>query len=349
MSNKETKRYIVSGGLVTPITIPEGLIGESIPTAIYDVVETKMGYALKYVRDKFELPNVLYGSVHNRTLKLFRSYDNRSVNTGALFTGLKGAGKTLLMKNIANEGIDRGLPVLQVNSRYTDQEFISFIDSIGECIVIFDEFGKVYTRNHDEDTNSQDSLLTLFDGLFSSKRITLIAENHSYNISEFLLKRPSRILYHWEYSRLEEEVIDGYCSDNLIKPTFISDIKNIYYQAKEFTFDSLQSIVAQCNLFNDMNFDELIDGLNISLPVSEDIELVSVHKNEEKLTLDKIKILNLVDNFRIFLPIKDDTYEWRTIHDGSVQSIISGVESYTLGDFTIKVVRTPKEIKKLLS
>ena len=166
----------------------------------------------------------------------------------------------------------------------------------------------------------------------------LLAENETRDIDSLFIDRPSRVLFHWEYNRLEEDVIKGYCKDNLITNVYLQDILNIYYTSSQFTFDSLQAVVEQCNIFNGDNFEDIIDGLNIPLPSSEDVEIievtldgVSVEYESEWARKDSVDV-----EFKAYNPSEEDLiedsqdegYHHVRLYDTELKSIINGVTTY---------------------
>ena len=285
---KDKKQFISQSGTITPIVIPEGLLLDSIPTAVYTVKKSLTGFYLELTKKRFKQPSKLYGSTKTRAKRIKHVYNQTDKSTGVLLTGLKGAGKSLLMKEIANQMLKQNMPVIIVQDAFSGSDFMSFMENIGECVVLLDEFGKTYKKDNSDGDNEQHSLLSFFDGVYSSKRLIILAENSTWDISDLFIDRPSRILFHWKYDRLEEDVVNGFCKDNLDKKKFLKPIVAIYRTSKEFTFDSLQAIVSQSNMFKDLSFKDIIDGLNIPLASSEDQTVHKLKVNGEDIT-------NLVD------------------------------------------------------
>ena len=107
-------------------------------------------------------------------------------------------------------GNKMGIPTLLINSAYTGDAFFQFLYSIQqECIVFFDEFEKVY------DDDDQQSLLTVLDGTFPSKKLFLLTSNSTDMINIHLKNRPGRIHYHINFKGLSGEFIKEYIQDNL--------------------------------------------------------------------------------------------------------------------------------------
>ena len=149
------------------------------------------------------MPAKLYGTTKERSKRIQTAYSKRTESTGVLFTGLKGAGKSLLMKEVANAMIVKGFPVVIIQDNFQGTDFMSFMELVGECVVLLDEFGKTYPTDNKDSENEQHSLLTFFDGMYSAKRLILLAENKEWDIADLFLDRPSRVLFLWKYNRLE--------------------------------------------------------------------------------------------------------------------------------------------------
>lgn len=222
-------------------------------------------------------------------------------------TGYKGSGKSLQIKHLANTFLEeQNLPVIMIQDKFYGPDFMSFMADIGECTVIIDEFGKTYPKfgsNDELEGSPQQQLLSFFSGTNDMKRLILLAENDSWNIDKHFFDHPSRILYHWEYNRLEEAAVLGYCNDNLTNTELRNDIIKTYQESSEFSFDILQSLVAQCNLFSDQAYEYIIDGLNIPKKKTSTTELLKVTYNENDVSKNVMKSDEYDDEYRITLKL----------------------------------------------
>lgn len=234
-------------------------VTDSLKPRVYAMNYDEMrGFFLSIVSDYFETPDKLYGNTDNRANRVIKAYQDSKKSFGVLSTGDKGSGKTLLTGVIANRMIERGVPVVVVNNGFAGNGFVEMLDSIGECVVVLDEFGKVY----DDNEGMQDRLLTLFDGTESKKRLYLMTENNRGSINEFFLDRPGRIHYHFRYGKLDEVIIRQYCHDMGIGDDVINDIIEISRKMLQFSFDTLQAIVTEYKMFGD-DIEESAEILNI--------------------------------------------------------------------------------------
>ena len=258
---------MLDGSHVSVLKLNEDLLLDQLPARIYSVQFNALtGFYLQTVKDELEIPERIYGTTMARVEKCMETYVTRDASTGILLTGDKGTGKTLLMSVLANSMIEHlNMPVILIKEAYAGNQFTSFIETIGECVLVFDEFGKMYAandRHNGQDDVPQKALLSLMDGVDKTKRMIILTENSEVDINEFMLNRPSRIYYHFKYKKLDEASVIGYCEDNDVKADVVTDIIELARRSKIFSFDMLQSIVEE-HLRFDGKIDEITADLNI--------------------------------------------------------------------------------------
>ena len=257
-----------NGNIIQHINYDETSLQDKLKPQVYTVSYNKMlGFYLAIDKASYDVP-VLFGDVQSKVNRIFAAFDTREAGTGALFTGDKGSGKTLLAKVIANQAIERGLPVVVINQPFTGDAFNELVNAIGECVVIFDEIAKVYKDKQSEVNEShQDGLLTFLDGLSSSsKRILLFTENNEYHIEEFMRNRPGRILYHYRFGKLDEKEIEGMCQANLVNKEHIDEILKLSRTMRLFSYDILTAIIEESNRTPEATIDSFVRYLNIDIP-----------------------------------------------------------------------------------
>jgi len=258
-----------------------------LPPRVYTVkYEKNQGfYYLDIVGENLHVPEKIYGTVHARTEKCINTYKDRSTSTGILLTGDKGTGKSLLTAMLANAAIaELKLPVLVIKEAYEGEKFMSFIESVGECCLLFDEFGKMYSKSSHSERPKQDVLLTMMDGIDKTKRFIIMTENSEFEISEFMLGRPSRIYYHFRYTKLDELSIQEYCDDYNLSRQFTADVIALSRHMSSFSFDVLQTIVEEHQRFG-TPVSECVVDLNINSTTATNkanIKITSITTKDQK-------------------------------------------------------------------
>lgn len=206
-----------------------------------------------------ELPPKLYGSTVAHSERVRNTFKSRPGNTGALFVGEKGSGKSLLLRHICTELVKEGLPVVLVNNAHCGEDFNQFLMSLTQPVVLaMDEFEKIY------DDDDQAKILTLMDGVFPSQFLFLLTVNKVDMVNEFMKNRPGRLFYNLTFDGLEAEAIVGYAKDNLKAPTdsAINGILMVAQIIGKFNFDMLKALVEEMNRYDEPAH-EAVRWLNI--------------------------------------------------------------------------------------
>lgn len=207
----------------------------------------------------------IYGDAENFAKHVWESYDiEKDKNVGALFSGNKGLGKSLTIRLIVEHYI-KTKPIIVVD-QYTDL-LPSVLSDLKDCVVVLDEFEKMFKKNGDEGMTPQESLLSVLDGTKSlSHNLYLLSVNDVFSLNENLISRPGRIRYHFRYENISEVAIEEYCKDNLIKSRWndIKDVVDVLRGSRVQSLDIVQSIVKEMNAFPNMNVEDIAQIMNIS-------------------------------------------------------------------------------------
>lgn len=191
--------------------------------------------------DEFHFDFKVYGMESKLIEHIMTTFENTTSNLGILFNGVKGTGKTITAKIIANK---TKLPVILINVPYPGlADFISKINS--PCVLFFDEFEKNFNTDKGHDLE----LLSIMDGVFNSpyRRVFLLTTNKLY-INENFIGRPSRIRYKKSFGNLSTEVIMEYLNDCLEDKTRVPEILEFIDSLAISTIDILKSIVEEINI-----------------------------------------------------------------------------------------------------
>ena len=220
-----------------------------IPAPTCALAHTKQdGYYLKPM-DNFQLPPKIYGSLSAYAKHFFMTYKLQDAGqTGILLSGTSGSGKTLLSHILSTKArVERGIPTIVIGEKSIDSvtNFMYAIKSLPECVLLFDEFDKTFRTR-----NQQEELLPLFDGAFTSKKLTILTLNHLYIVSQHLINRPTRIRYLLEFKGLEIDFIRDYCEDNLKDTAEKNEVLRITRTFDVFSFDMLQMLIREMNEYD---------------------------------------------------------------------------------------------------
>ena len=278
-----------------PITL-EDLTGgvirltPGVYTLAYD--EINKTYLLNLTNQKFKLPPKIYGKAPSRARHFLEAYKRSINNLGVMLTGEKGTGKSELAHLICNMAIDEGYPVVVVYGVHGDnentQKLIDFIESLGDVIVLLDEFGKNFP------VYLQDRILPLLSSSSNGKKMFVITENNYYSLSQYIRSRPGRARYHIEFNRLEPEVLTEYLEDKQVDKEFAQEVLNFYSKTPRFTFDYLKALVEEHQLFPETPFKDLVKILNIDeLKKTYYIVIKDVFKRTDEGKLEPVKYRQL--------------------------------------------------------
>jgi broad-specificity NMP kinase len=234
---------------------------ETLPIGIYTVhISDKKGWWLEFYRDKFTFDYKLYGCDEGFIDYFMDTYDNTKGNIGVMFNGVKGTGKTVTAKVLANK---LNVPIIIVKGmgdlNHALMEYLSSFNF--DCVYFFDEFEKNFK---DDDP----SVLQIMDGVYNSeyRKVFLLTTNRTW-VNENLLSRPSRIRYIKEFKNISKGLIEEYMEDNLIDKTAKEDIISYIDTLEVSTIDILKTAVQEVNIHGKELFKKHLELLNADLQV----------------------------------------------------------------------------------
>lgn len=271
-----TTKFADMGTIVRVLSFDDNLVTEKLKPAVYAVAFDMMsGFYLTKRGERLDVPQKVYGAVQCKVNKIIRSFEKSERSFGVLLTGDKGSGKTMTSSLAANKCIDEfNMPVIIVDDTFDGAGLVEFIEEIGECVLFMDEFGKKFNN----DQGNQNALLGMFDGVNSSRRLVILTENESRMVNRYILERPGRVHYHFRHDKLDELTVREYCKDHEINDNVIDQICFRRETSFEFSFDVLQAIVKEYEMFGG-EITEICDDLNIERPLDysfTDMDIISV-------------------------------------------------------------------------
>ncbi|MFJ4158660.1 AAA family ATPase [Microbacterium testaceum] len=237
---------------------------DSLPLGTYRVrYSIKEGFSLLRTEDLGVGSEKVYGRREAKVDKIFRTYARFERNLGVMLSGNKGQGKSMFLRMLAARAIESGIPVVLVSE---DAEgIVDFLDTLDECLVIFDEFEKTFSsgRGPLDGPNRQNQFLTLFDGTSSVKRIYCLTVNDVQDVSHYIVNRPGRFHYHMRFDYPSPDDVREYLLDQAPLAA-AAEIENaaLFSRRVNLTYDHLRAIAFEMN-HPDATFTDIVEDLNI--------------------------------------------------------------------------------------
>lgn len=254
-------KFADQGTEVSIIKFDTSNIKDNLPQGIWKVAFNPLsGFYLTKQLTEVNIPKQIFGSSKKQLDLITSRFERDNKSMGVLLTGDKGTGKTLLSTLLIKHYQDLGYPVILVDNAYSNviNGMVDFISQISNAVFIFDEFEKVF------DTDDQQVLLNFFDDKTNSNRLS-IAISNSRSISEFMLSRPSRFFYHFEYKKLDDETIKEVATFNGLNDSVANQLVLVKEKSYFFGFDILLSIIDEIKFRESHNVDAIIETMNIDV------------------------------------------------------------------------------------
>lgn len=238
---------------------------QAFPLGTYKVHFTsKEGFSLARIDDLTAGTERVYGGRDAKVEKIFRSYVRGDRSLGVMLSGDKGIGKSLFLRMVAAEARRRDMPVVVVTEDHDG--IVDFLDSLDECLIVFDEFEKIFPagrRGLTDGVNRQIQFLSLFDGLSTVKRIYCLTVNDIADVSTYIVNRPGRFHYHMRFDYPGPDEVRQYLVDQA--PHAAADeIENValFSRRARLNYDHLRAIAFELEQ-PDTLFSEIVEDLNI--------------------------------------------------------------------------------------
>lgn len=316
-----------------------------LPIGIYKLhIDAKTReHSLLFVSERFKTPSKMYGEV-NRNIDLFwNTFVKRVGSMGVLLSGSPGTGKTVFAEVLSNRALEHSMSVIMVVDLNPTVETINYIGMMENVVIMFDEFVKNFNPR------LQEKMLTMLSSATNGKKLFIMTENGTERISPYILNRPGRVRYHLDYERISKEVLDEYCAEHNVSPTLYSEIIEKHKTAAKFSFDHLQTIVSEHELYPEDNLDVMLERLNLKVLTKEEpMGIIEIKDSKgEDVIVDRyddiLKSRMMNKNFTYVINIESNRPVFLT--KNNFESIDeNNVYTFKTDDYTIKLkVGYPKE------
>jgi hypothetical protein len=214
------------------------------------------------VAPNITLPEKLYTTTEDDKFvnKIINHYNNSKEGiTGVMLSGLKGSGKTIMMKRLA---LESNLPILLIDKSFYPRHLITLFNKLVDTpiCILMDEVDKL------GDDYSDDYLLKVLDGINSSgKKLMIFTCNDDEDISEYLKDRCSRIRYWKDYGEMPASMIQAVLEDKLDDKTEIKPLTDFIQEKFECaSFDNIASFADEVNACPNDTYEDLFNDMNLS-------------------------------------------------------------------------------------
>ena len=249
-----------------------------LPAGYYKVIFQEMsGFSLAGTAPFPVAENKVYGTLSKKVTKVMDSLDAFPRHLGVILSGPKGIGKSLFSRMLAEESIRSGMPVIVVDQYIPG--IGNFLESIRQtCMILFDEFDKTFADLDNGKEDPQTTLLSMFDGTSSGKKLFVITCNNLRGLNDFLLNRPGRFHYHFRFGYPQGSEIRKYLEDKVDKAYHGQIIEVEKFARKvHLNYDCLRAIAFELNTGS--SFAAAIDDLNI-VNVEEEYYSIVLHYSD---------------------------------------------------------------------
>lgn len=278
------KKFLKVGKSINFKFNTEGLECDLTPGMVYNINVDRYTDAISLEESAgLSLPSKVYCTPRDERFieKVINSYNlSESGFTGVMLAGLKGSGKTVMAKVIANNS---GLPIINIDKNirpYILRNLVSMLGDTSVCF-LFDELDKVLADYDDS------VLLQVLDGSDTKgKHMILFTCNDDDEISEYLIDRCSRIRYWREFDEMSPSLIMEVLNDKLNDKKEVKSLTDFIKDNFEVcSFDNIASFVKEANDYPTTTFEELFEDMNLSSKGS-----IKPHpRNKDKNTTNSLK------------------------------------------------------------
>ena len=257
------KKFLKVGKNVSFKFNTNGLECDLTPGMVYNIkVDSYTRVVSLEETTPFVMPSKVYCTSRDKRFidKVLNSYKlSENGFTGVMLSGLKGSGKTIMAKSIANES---NLPIINIDKSVRPWALKVLVELLGDTNIcfMFDELDKLLEDYDDS------ALLQILDGADTKgKHIILFTCNNEAYISEYLIDRCSRIRYWRKFGEISPSLIMEMLNDKLNDKKEVESLTDFIKDNFEIcSFDNIASFINEVNNYPTTTFEELFEDMNLT-------------------------------------------------------------------------------------
>lgn len=263
-------QYFKQPGAITIAPDFSGIALDSVPAGYYRItVSQELGFYLTEV-DPLQVAEKIYGNLLEHLPRIEAAFNEITDKPmSVMLEGLKGSGKSLLMKTLAKRFVENeGGIVLMCNSPFTGDAYFEFLQKISQKkIVLMDEFDKVYVEK-----DARNNILTLLDGNFASHTMFILTMNAGLASGnfEFFHNRPGRVMFNIKFRGVPLDAIQAYAEDHLTNKDKVADVVTFVKRFTDFNMDMLGKLINEINYCPHLSLEQISVYLNVKPDLSLD-------------------------------------------------------------------------------
>ena len=257
------KKFLKVGKNVSFKFNTDGLECDLTPGMVYNIkVDSYTRVVSLEETTPFSMPSKVYCTSRDKRFieKVLNSYKlSENGFTGVMLSGLKGSGKTIMAKSIANES---NLPIINIDKSIRPWALKVLVELLGDTNIcfMFDELDKLLEDYDDS------ALLQILDGADTKgKHMILFTCNNEECISEYLIDRCSRIRYWRKFDEMSPSLIMEVLNDKLNDKKEVESLTDFIKDNFEIcSFDNIASFINEVNNYPTTTFEELFEDMNLT-------------------------------------------------------------------------------------
>ena len=257
------KKFLKVGKNVSFKFNTNGLECDLTPGMVYNIkVDSYTRVVSLEETTPFVMPSKVYCTSRDKRFidKVLNSYKlSENGFTGVMLSGLKGSGKTIMAKSIANES---NLPIINIDKSIRPWALKVLVELLGDTNIcfMFDELDKLLEDYDDS------ALLQILDGADTKgKHMILFTCNNEECISEYLIDRCSRIRYWRKFGEISPSLIMEILNDKLNDKKEVESLTDFIKDNFEIcSFDNIASFINEVNNYPTTTFEELFEDMNLT-------------------------------------------------------------------------------------